>query len=116
MANRHLLVVEDDLASRRAIRTVFTLRGWDVSSVATVTEALRLLDPPPDCVLLDLMLPDGEGEAVLRAVRNRNLPTRVVVTTGSSDPDRLRDLDRMGPDAVLNKPLNVNDVCRACRD
>ena len=40
----------------------------------------------PDCMILDLMLPDGEGEAVLREVRERHLRTHVAVCTGTALP------------------------------
>jgi DNA-binding response OmpR family regulator len=55
-----------------------------VATAATVAEALDLLDPAPACAMLDLRLPDGGGETVLREIRARALRTRVAVFSGST--------------------------------
>ena len=82
---------------------------------ATVAEGLDLLDPPPDCLVLDLMLPDGGGEAILRKVREDDLPTRVVaVTTGSNDPARLAVVKELNPDVLLSKPIDPSVLLRVC--
>jgi CheY-like chemotaxis protein len=101
----NLLIVEDDPAMREVWQIVFGSRGWDVAVASTVAEGLASLDPPPDYLILDLSLPDGGGEAILRRVRDADLKTRVAVTTGTDDPARLRRVARL-------KPLNVADVWR----
>ncbi len=114
MSTRRMLVVDDDLISCRALQGIFRRKGWQVAVAATVNEALDLLDPPPDCVVLDLMLPDGDGETVLRRVREENLPSRVIVTTGCEDSRRLCALASLQPEALLRKPIDLTDVCNAC--
>ena len=66
-----------------------------------------MLDPPPDCVILDLMLPDDGGHVVLRKIRERRLPTRVAVCTGTSDRERLDAVASLQPDAFLMKPTSL---------
>ena len=58
-----ILIVEDDAGSRRAMRNVLEDGGYAVNAVGTVTEALHALmhQPPPELIVLDLMLPDMEG-------------------------------------------------------
>jgi two-component system KDP operon response regulator KdpE len=73
-----LLIVEDHHDIRAALRRLLVHRGWQVLEAASIAEGLALLDPPPDCIILDLMLPDGDGETVLRKVRAEGLPIRVV--------------------------------------
>ena len=97
-----------------ALRKIFTRRGWDVVSAMTVAGGLALLDPPPDCVILDLMLPDGGGEAVLRRVRDQKLKTRVAVCTGMEDPARMARISGLAPEALLRKPISLAEVCRIC--
>lgn len=97
-----------------ALRKIFTRKGWDVISAMTVAGGLALLDPPPDCVILDLMLPDGGGEAILRRVRDERIKTRVAVCTGMNDPVRLAEVEGLGPEALLRKPISLVDVCRVC--
>src|SRR4051794_29526672 len=98
MARRSLLVVEDDPTTRKALGKYFRLIGWEVRLASTVAEGLAQLDPPPDCVILDLMLPDQGGDVVLRKIREDRLPTRVAVCTGTEDRDRLMSVATLGPD------------------
>lgn len=113
---RRMLLIEDHRATRHTIRRLLTRRGWDVLEAGTIAEAVDQLEynRPPDCVLLDLELPDGDGEAILRKVRMGHYPTRVVVNTGIDDSARLAEVSYMRPDAVLQKPLALEDVCREC--
>lgn len=116
MAQRSLLVIEDDPSTRNALRKCFRLKGWDVRVATTIAEGLAQLDPPPDCVILDLMLPDGEGEIILRKIRGDRLPIRVAICTGVHDPGRFGALAGLGPDALLRKPVEVADFFRAFGD
>lgn len=104
-----LLIVEDDPTLSEVWRTVFSARGWVVSVASSVAEGLAGLDPVPDYLILDLQLPDGAGEAILRRVRDAGLKTRVAVTTGSDDVSRLAELE---PEALFRKPVDVVDVWR----
>ena len=110
-----ILVVEDDKTARTALSVLFTRRGWDVVAVETVAEGIAGLNPEPDCLLLDLSLPDGDGEEVLAAVRSAGLATRVVIATGVDDPGRIRALKRFGFDSMLRKPMTIDQVARACQ-
>lgn len=105
-----LLLVEDDAATTRALRAIFTRRGWDVESVSTLEDAIALLDTLPDCVILDLVLPDGDGLEVLRTIRDKGLSIRVAVTTGVSDEGRLKVVADLHPDIVLSKPVNLQEL------
>ena len=107
-----LLIVEDDSVMREVWETVFGRRGWEVVAASSVAEGLSSLDPPPDFLILDLRLPDGGGEAVLRRVREVGLRTRVAITTGTDDAAVLSEVRALSPDAMLSKPINVADVWR----
>src|SRR3954447_8287530 len=114
MDRHRMLIVEDHQETRTLLRRILalTLTGWDVVEATTVEEGLAQLDPPPDCVLLDLELPDGPGEAVLRKVRQDRLQTRVVVNTGMNDAARLGAVSDLKPEALLQKPLDSTGLRR----
>jgi CheY-like chemotaxis protein len=112
--SRRVLVVEDDRVSRRALSRLFAARGWIVAEAATLAEGFEALDPPPSCIVLDLMLPDGDGAELLRHVRATGLPSRVVVATGIEDQRRLQALARLRPDSLIRKPIDFDDLCRDC--
>jgi len=116
MDGYRFLVVEDDPASGEALRRLLAHRGWVVTVARTVAEAMQSLDPPPHCILLDLTLPDGSGEDVLRRVKEECLPSRVAVCTGTADPVRLALVKGMDPAALFHKPIDFDDVLRACED
>ena len=109
-----MLLVEDDGQTRILLRRMLTLCGWEVTEAASLTEGFDRLDPPPDCLLLDLELPDGDGASLLRKVRTEDIPTRVIVNTGMEDATRLGTVAGMQPDALLKKPLDsagLNTIC-----
>ena len=111
---RRVLVVEDDRASRSALRRLFAARGWVVAEAATLAEGFAALEPPPRWVVLDLMLPDGDGADLLRWVRANGLPTRIVVATGVADEARIEEVVGLGPDSLLHKPIDINTLFRVC--
>jgi DNA-binding response OmpR family regulator len=107
-----VLVVEDDLTARRAITLILRKLGFAPSEAATVAEALRkLTDRRPEWVLLDLMLPDGYGTEILRAIRIAaeagETPPRVCVITGCGT-DLVTEARLLGAEQVLTKPLDVD--------
>ena len=115
MNGNRLLVVEDDALSCAALRSIFSRQGWSVAVARTVAEGLAQLDPPPQCLLLDLMLPDGDGEEILRAVRRRGLKTRIAVCSGTTDPSRLASIMALGPEMLLAKPFDLGPVMHLCQ-
>jgi DNA-binding response OmpR family regulator len=98
MDRPRLLVIDDDPYTRIALNTLFTRQGWQVSLAATVAQGLAFLDLAPHCLILDLDLPDGGGEAVLREVRTKHHRTRVAVCSGLDDPTRLDRVWKLEPD------------------
>jgi DNA-binding response OmpR family regulator len=113
---RTLMIIEDHAATRRALGTTFVRRGWKVRSAAAVAEALHLLGrgPEPDGLILDLILPDGDGLDVLRWVRDAGLRTHIAVYTGATDPMLLVRARALRPDLLLIKPVDADVLCNLC--
>ena len=116
MNGYRILLVEDDNESGDILRRLMTHKGWVVTVAKSVAEAMDSLHPPPHCILLDLMLPDGAGEEVLRKVREDNLPSRVAVCTATNDSIRLAMVKGMDPDALFHKPIDFEQVCQVVED
>jgi DNA-binding response OmpR family regulator len=108
-----LLIVEDDRATSMALRAIFARLGWRVDLATSLSEALPLLESQPECVILDLMLPDGDGITLLQTIRASSLPMRVAVTTGTSDPQRLKAVTELRPEVLLQKPIRLDDLLTA---
>jgi DNA-binding NarL/FixJ family response regulator len=60
------------------------------------------------------MLPDGNGETILRTVRAAHLSTRVVITTAGCDAERIRKVSDLKPEAILQKPLDSKGLRTIC--
>jgi two-component system, OmpR family, response regulator QseB len=103
-----ILLVEDERISRDALHRLLALSGFEVASVGMVAAALAWLDQHAcDCVIVDLMLPDGAGTTVLQRVRSNGSYIRVAVATGTDDPALLAEARRLRPDGFFEKPISL---------
>lgn len=114
MERPRLLVIDDDVYTRNALHALFTPRGWDVGLAGTVAEGLVGLEPAPHCIILDLNLPDGGGETVLREVRRNYPDTLVAVCSGSNDARQLAEVRDLRPEIMLWKPIDLAPIFRLC--
>lgn len=109
-----VLLVEDDIVSRSAMDFLLRHFGFRTLLASGVAEALEhLAAAKPHCVVLDLMLPDGNGIEVLRRLRAAGSAARVIVTTAVSDPGILRDVQALAPHRLLRKPIDLVDLLGA---
>jgi CheY-like chemotaxis protein len=109
-----VLIIEDDTWTQYALGRIFGHEGWAVRSASTVAEGLDLLETEPDCIVLDLALPDGSGAAILRKIREEGHPIRVVLCTRYADAHLAEVIRALRPDAVIAKPVEVDALLRAC--
>jgi DNA-binding NtrC family response regulator len=86
------------------------LKGFDASYACNLSEALEQIKTQPTAVLLDLMLPDGNGATVLDHIRRNNLPIRVAITSGASNWKSLIGEGPSKPDAFFSKPLQIDQL------
>ena len=107
-----VLIVEDDRNSSRAMEAILERLGWDVFVAENVQDAQSFLRDKFDAIILDLMLPDGDGAHILRYARQNKSATLVAITTGVTDPARLADLKPFSPDLVLSKPIDLAALLR----
>jgi DNA-binding response OmpR family regulator len=105
-----ILLIEDDRASRSALTALLRLCGFEPLPATTIAEGLQMLAWNPSCLILDLMLPDGNGEELLAHIRRNKLPIRVVVTTGAVDWQHRLALSPTPPDAVFQKPVDFTNL------
>jgi DNA-binding response OmpR family regulator len=104
-----LLIVEDSALAASALRLLFEESGYVVSVASSVQSAVEHgMEQPPDVMLLDLTLPDGDGLAVLQRLREENrAPRSTVALTGHDDDDvRQRCIDAGCVDVLL-KPVPI---------
>jgi DNA-binding response OmpR family regulator len=110
---RPILVVDDDLKIVRLVRTYLEREGFAVVTAATGPAALAAIERhAPLLVVLDLMLPELDGRAVLRAVRRDDASSRIpilVLSARGSTLDRIGGLED-GADDYLVKPFSPGEL------
>jgi DNA-binding response OmpR family regulator len=105
-----VLVVEDDPAIRSGLVRALTDRGHSVTAVGGGMDALQsVVDEPPDIVLLDLGLPDVDGQQVLSMLRAVSAVPVVVVSARDRDADVVAALDA-GADDYVVKPVGAEQL------
>ena len=110
-----VLVVEDDREIRALIHTSLAVEGFEVQTAVSVSEATALLQhSPPDVVVLDLGLPDGDGIELVRAVRQRQSLPIIVVSARHQEAQKIALLDA-GADDYLTKPFSVGELLARIR-
>ena len=112
----NILLVEDDMDIGNGVRIALSDLGMSVIWVRRCNEALQSLqESPPDIVLLDLGLPDGDGITLLRRLRRDREPLPVLIMTARDAlGDRLLGLDS-GADDYLVKPFALAELVSRVR-
>jgi len=105
-----ILIVEDEKEMARGLKDIFEYEGYEVISAETGKEGLAAIRKDPDCIILDLMLPDLSGYKVCEAIRRqkRNVPI-LMLTAKAQDYDKIRGFE-VGADDYLTKPFSVGEL------
>ncbi len=110
-----VLVVEDDREIRALLQSSLTVEGFDVKTAVSLSEAQALLaHDPPDLVVLDLGLPDGDGASLVRQVRTGSSMPIIVVSARHLESQKVSMLDA-GADDYLAKPFGVAELLARMR-
>ena len=110
-----ILVIEDDKSISGFIKTILTSNGYDVLTASTGTEAFSLISSHcPDLVVLDLGLPDIDGNTIIEAVRQWTLLPIIVVSARTSEQDKVTALDK-GADDYITKPFSPEELLARVR-
>jgi DNA-binding NtrC family response regulator len=106
-----LLVLEDDPSFGSVMEEELRARGYSVSRVTTVVDALsRLREGGLDVALLDLQLPDGSGLDVLREIGAEDLPVESLILTGHAEVPTALEAMRLGAYDYLSKPARLDEL------
>lgn len=108
-----IYVVEDDRNIREIERIALQNSGYEVHEFALAADFFEALHAKmPDLLLLDIMLPDGDGLEIVRKVRadvmTENLPI-ILVTAKTTELDKVKGLDN-GADDYLTKPFGIMEL------
>ena len=110
-----ILVIEDDASITNFLKTTLSAEGYDVILSGTGKSALTVISSHcPDCILLDLGLPDMDGNDIIANVRSWTSTPIVVISARSLEEDKAAALDA-GADDYITKPFGSVELMARIR-
>lgn len=110
-----ILLVEDEKAISEPLATHLAREGFEAEVAGSIAEANdALAQRPPDLVLLDVMLPDGDGRDLARRVRQDSDLPIVMLTARGEELDRVVGLE-IGADDYVVKPFSARELTARIR-
>jgi two-component system alkaline phosphatase synthesis response regulator PhoP len=115
MADKKVLVVDDDAKTVELVKLYLDRDGYQVLTAYDGVEALRLArEGYPDLIVLDLMLPDIDGLEICRTLRRESDVPIIMLTARTTDRDKLAGLD-LGADDYVTKPFSPKELAARVR-
>jgi two-component system response regulator RegA len=112
--NPSILVVDDDRVLRERLAKALSERGYDVRSAADYDAALTVARAePPELAVVDLRMPGGDGLELVRALKQLDEGTRIVVLTGYGSIATALEAVRRGATHYLQKPADADEILAA---
>ncbi len=109
MQKENILLIEDEKKISDIVKSYLEKEGFDVTVAATGEHALRMINKHFDLVILDLMLPDIDGETICTSIRKISDVPIIMLTAKSSEDDRIKGLG-IGADDYVIKPFSPREL------
>jgi two-component system response regulator RegX3 len=115
MSKRRILLVEDEESIAEPLASALEREGFATVVARTAEEGMESFRTrSPDLVLLDIMLPDGDGRDLLREIRNTSRTPVIMVTARGQEMDRVIGLE-LGADDYVAKPFSAAELVARIR-
>lgn len=111
--NKDILVVEDDEMNFLYLSQIFKLTKGNITRAKTGRQALEYAHQKKyDLILMDIQLPDMNGNMVTRQIREFDHDTPIIAQTASRTPDETDESIEAGCSEILIKPFTIDDFSR----
>ncbi|CAN5248552.1 response regulator transcription factor [soil metagenome] len=115
MTKRRILLIEDEESISDPLAAALRREGFDAVVAGTASDGLEAFRTrSPDLVLLDVMLPDGDGRDLLRQIRNTSRTPVVMLTARGDEMDLVVGLE-LGADDYVTKPFSAAELIARVR-
>jgi|TARA_X000001036_G_C20489812_1_gene729328 DNA-binding response OmpR family regulator len=111
-----VLIIEDSEEFSKSLLDFFNYDGHSTDFAPNLSSAYDYVAVSKfDIILLDIMLPDGDGRDFLKKIRKQNITIPVIVMTARSEVSDKIDLLDIGADDYIIKPFDLNELEARCR-
>lgn len=107
--NSTILIIEDDKDINEMLTKLLTNNNYNVLNAYSGTEGVLVHNDNIDLILLDLMLPEKNGEEIIRELKNKN-NVPVIVMSAIQDIDKKVDLFDLGANDYITKPFHNDEL------
>jgi two-component system, OmpR family, KDP operon response regulator KdpE len=115
MNNNTILIIDDEIQIRKLLEITLTSNHFNVSEASTGKEGLlAAANHPPDLILLDLGLPDEDGQNILKKLRQWYFSPIIILSVRNSETDIITALDN-GANDYLGKPFRTGELLARIR-
>ncbi|MEM7395423.1 MAG: response regulator, partial [Verrucomicrobiota bacterium] len=114
----NILVVDDELIIRQMVMEILEDRGYHVTTVGSGAEALQLLNDGKtrfDIILLDIIMPNMDGEATFKEIRKIDADIPILMTSGYALPEKRDRLLASGASGIIYKPYKNVELAAQLR-
>jgi Response regulators consisting of a CheY-like receiver domain and a winged-helix DNA-binding domain len=109
-AGKKILVIDDELQIRRFLKVVLEANGYAIIEASTGKEGVyKTTTEHPDCIILDLGLPDLDGLKVLQTIREWSAVPIIILSVRDEEKEKVAALES-GADDYVTKPFGVNEL------
>ena len=108
-----ILAVDDNSSIREAMPFIFAAPDYEISSAPDGDRALAKLDADPnayDIMIIDQKMPRMTGVELVRGIRERGVPGKIVVLSAHLTPEVRQAYEQMGVHVILEKPFDVGKL------
>ena len=117
VTQKSILVADDDGGIRSLLRSILENDGYQVHTASNGKEALNLLKGTAvNVVLTDLAMPERDGIEMIMDIRKDYPDLKVVAMSGTFEGAILKSAKHLGANAILAKPLEVEELLRTLQD
>ncbi len=114
-----ILVVDDEYNIRTILKEIFELNGYNVFTAANGKEGVELFEKYArtiDLVILDMVMPEMDGKAAFNAIKSKYKNQKIILMSGYTRNNDLKEINTNGAVAFLNKPFHVNDIMKEVKN
>ena len=102
-----ILIIEDDEKLREELKIFLNKNGYEATTLITFEKTIQdILQTNPDLILLDINLPNTDGEYICKEIRKQSNMPIIIVTSRDNEIDELLSINN-GADHYITKPFNI---------